>query len=241
MGTRARAAAALAGTGAAYAGSSAALAWATTGMLAQSERPGPVPLDALLGLAAAGGAWLVLSWLAATFTIAVLAAATRAGAELRRAADRVTPATARRVAAAVLGVGLAASPLGLAGPATAEGGAPATRQTAGPLPGWTADRPAPPSRSAAEPRNGPVGGSPASAATALRVVVVRPGDTLWDIAARHLGAGAAAAAVVAEWPRWYAANREVVGADPHLIRPGLGLRPPAQSPHTSPATPRSDP
>jgi hypothetical protein len=50
-------------------------------------------------------------------------------------------------------------------------------------------------------------------------VVVRRGDTLWGIAERHGGDPR-------EWPRWYAANRAVIGADPHLILPGQRLVPP---------------
>jgi nucleoid-associated protein YgaU len=57
------------------------------------------------------------------------------------------------------------------------------------------------------------------------VVVVR-GDTLWDIAARALGAGATPERIAAEWPRWYAANRAVVGADPDRVLPGQRLVPP---------------
>lgn len=57
--------------------------------------------------------------------------------------------------------------------------------------------------------------------------VVRRGDTLWDIAARHLGPAATAAQIAGEWPRWYAANRQVIGADPDLIRPGQQLAPPS--------------
>jgi nucleoid-associated protein YgaU len=58
-------------------------------------------------------------------------------------------------------------------------------------------------------------------------VVVAPGDCLWDIAARMLGSGASNADIAVEWPRWYAANREVVGGDPDLLMPGMVLRPPA--------------
>jgi nucleoid-associated protein YgaU len=36
--------------------------------------------------------------------------------------------------------------------------------------------------------------------------------------------------VAASWPRWYAANRRVIGADPDLILPGQILRPPADRP-----------
>jgi nucleoid-associated protein YgaU len=57
-------------------------------------------------------------------------------------------------------------------------------------------------------------------------VVVRRDDTLWDIAARHLGPGASAAEIAAEWPRWHRANRDLVGPDPDLIRPGQRLTPP---------------
>lgn len=56
--------------------------------------------------------------------------------------------------------------------------------------------------------------------------VVRPGDTLWGVAAAHLPAGATEAEVAAEWPRWWAANRDVVGPDPDLIHPGQVLQRP---------------
>lgn len=58
--------------------------------------------------------------------------------------------------------------------------------------------------------------------------VVRRGDALWDIAARHLGPGASATDIAREWPRWYAANRTVIGANPNLLRPGELLSPPVQ-------------
>lgn len=58
-------------------------------------------------------------------------------------------------------------------------------------------------------------------------VVVRPGDSLWSIAAQELGADASAEAVAARWPQWYAANRDVIGPDPDLILPGQVLRTPA--------------
>jgi len=58
-------------------------------------------------------------------------------------------------------------------------------------------------------------------------VVVRRGDTLWDIAARALGPDASVADIAASWPGWYAANRSTIGPDPDLILPGQRLRPPA--------------
>ena len=57
-------------------------------------------------------------------------------------------------------------------------------------------------------------------------VTVMPGDTLWSIAAAHLGAGASDAEIAAEWPRWYAANADLIGPDPNVIRPGQVLVPP---------------
>ena len=57
-------------------------------------------------------------------------------------------------------------------------------------------------------------------------VVVRRGDTLWSVAARSLGPGATDAEVLAEWPRWYAANRDVIGPDPGLLLPGQQLQAP---------------
>ena len=61
-------------------------------------------------------------------------------------------------------------------------------------------------------------------------MVVAPGDSLWLIASRRLGPEASDAAISAEWRRWYAANRGVVGADPNVIHPGQSLHaPPLQT------------
>jgi LysM domain len=57
-------------------------------------------------------------------------------------------------------------------------------------------------------------------------VVVQAGDTLWSIAARHLGPHASGAAITAAWHDWYAANRAVIGTNPSLIQPGQRLSPP---------------
>ncbi|WP_020142996.1 LysM peptidoglycan-binding domain-containing protein [Terracoccus sp. 273MFTsu3.1] len=71
--------------------------------------------------------------------------------------------------------------------------------------------------------------TPRPAASAHDLVTVRRGDSLWTIAARHLGPDASDAQISREWPRWYAANREVVGDDPDLIIPGVQLRPPSSA------------
>lgn len=63
-------------------------------------------------------------------------------------------------------------------------------------------------------------------------VTVRAGDSLWSIAAEHLPADATAAQIDAAWHEWYQANRDVIGDDPNLIRPGQVLAPPG-SPFTT--------
>ncbi len=60
-------------------------------------------------------------------------------------------------------------------------------------------------------------------------VVVRHGDTLWSIAARHLGQGASTGQIAEAWPRWYAANREPIGPDPDHLLVGLVLQAPSSA------------
>ena len=94
-----------------------------------------------------------------------------------------------------------------------------------------ADRVVPPSRSAHHDLVGlrlpdrPVAAPrrvPARSAT----VVVRPGETLWAIAARALPAGASNAQIARACAQWHAANRDVIGDDPNLIFPTQRLAPP---------------
>ncbi|MBE7700717.1 LysM peptidoglycan-binding domain-containing protein [Oerskovia sp. Sa1BUA8] len=85
----------------------------------------------------------------------------------------------------------------------------------------------PPQPAAPRPGPGPaptLGASVAteSAASTVSVVVLR-GDSLWSLAARSLGQGATDAQIAVEWQRWFAANAEVIGQDPDLIRPGQVL------------------
>lgn len=57
-------------------------------------------------------------------------------------------------------------------------------------------------------------------------VTVRSGDTLWAIAGASLDPGASNAQTAAAAARWYAANRDTIGADPDLINPNMVLRAP---------------
>jgi nucleoid-associated protein YgaU len=102
-----------------------------------------------------------------------------------------------------------------------------------PGPGWRAPAPPPapllpPAEAALVTSGASRTGAPAARAlrTAEERVVVHRGDSLWTIAARSLGAGATDAEVAAEWPRWWHANRAVIGPDPDLLRPGTRLTPP---------------
>lgn len=91
-----------------------------------------------------------------------------------------------------------------------------------PEPGWR------PTTSPAQPTPGGAAIELVSRGTAQPdTVVVRAGDTLWDLAARHLGQEADAAAIAEEWPRWHEVNRDAIGDDPHLLLPGTVLVPPA--------------
>lgn len=107
-------------------------------------------------------------------------------------------------------------------PATpAEEEVTASSGASAPEPGWAPTQP-------------PRGTAPRAAAIELvsrggavpDTVVVRAGDTLWDIAARQLGAEADAAAIAEEWPRWWHANRVAIGSEPDLLIPGTVLVPP---------------
>ena len=54
--------------------------------------------------------------------------------------------------------------------------------------------------------------------------LVRPGDTLWDLAVRDLPPGAGDVAITRRWQEIYRANRSAIGADPDLIHPHPRLR-----------------
>jgi nucleoid-associated protein YgaU len=60
----------------------------------------------------------------------------------------------------------------------------------------------------------------------VATVMVRPGDSLWRIAARALPRDSGRQTIERAWHRWYAANRGVIGPDPDLLQPGQQLTPP---------------
>jgi hypothetical protein len=211
--------------------------------------------DAALGHAAGLGAWLAAGWLSLGLAmVAASSLPGLAGTALETWSVRLVPRTFRRAAQVLLGLSLLAGPL-VATSAIAAPGPPGPGPTATaaiviapsldrPMSGVapvsaapiiTLDRPSSPRYVAPSPPPAPVIADPgptrlltgvAARATADDGVVVRRGDTLWELAARHLGARASAADIARAWPRWYAANRRVIGADPAFLLPGQLLYPP---------------
>jgi nucleoid-associated protein YgaU len=195
-------------------------------------------------LAAGGDALLAAVLLLATLLlvrallVAALVALGRAPGALGRRAGAVAallrPGIARRLAATLLGLGTPALAVVTTAPPASASALPAS--------------PA----SAAAPTTSPAITSSAYAPTTQRaaqvVVVVRSGDTLWDIARRHLPVSATSGDVARAWPRWYAANRAAIGPDPALLRPGTRLRSPDRRPagtlastHDRPPATRTEP
>lgn len=162
------------------------------------------PFDRLLAWLCAAVAVAGCAWLWAVTTV-VTAAAARGRAH--RPVPGV-PAPVRRVLLAACGVALAG---GIAGPALATPGELHQDRTGAAGAALVQGLPLPDRATGALPgaaRTSQQGRLPVS-----RVVVVRPGDTLWALA----GQGPA-------WHRLYALNRDVIGPDPDLIRPGQRLR-----------------
>ncbi len=182
-------------------------------------------LDAAIGGAAAVCALLTCGWLVAQCALTAVSAVPGVVGRLAGRARRVlVPHVVRRAVAGALGVGLlAASPVGAA---QESGPFERLRESPEPAAPTVTHSPAAPPTPPSAPAPAPA--PPPSLGPRSAVVVVRPGDTLWDIAARRLAAPTPRR-IASTWRRWYAANRRVVGADPHLIRPGQRLVPPPES------------
>lgn len=171
-----------------------------------AARPAPVDLrsgeGAVVGVAA-WAAWLLTGYLlagaAATAAAGTRGATGRCGHGLAACFPPLLRRAVQRAVAGGLAVTVAAAPAAASAPH--------------PRPPVSLDWPLLPARAAGSAgTDGPV--------------VVRPGDSLWSIAADALGGDARPARVATAWPRWWAANRDVVGDQPDLIHPGERLRPP---------------
>ena len=179
----------------------------------------------------------LLEWLCAAVSVAVaawlwcgtvLVAAAAAGGRTGRRTG-VLPAPVRRLVLLACGAALTG---GLAVPAHAQHAHPHPGSGPGhPRAAVTASLdglPLPDRATGAGPRRA---GAPRPAmalapAHRSRTVVVRPGDTLWDLAGQALPGPATDRTLADRWRRIYALNRAVIGPDPDLIRPGERLRVP---------------
>lgn len=198
--------------------------------------------DLLGALAAATGSAMVAWWLLSLACSVAAVAMERYG--IRRgaaAARRFSPAFMRRLILAALSLQL------LSGPAAHASNAPdlewmptRTEASAPASPGVSRPGSTP---SAVEPRwqpSAPVTGPGLLARPSVRAqmqavtgpeqapgeVTVLAGDTLWDIAKKDLGPGASDVEVALHWPRWYQANRALIGMSPDVLLPGQVLHAP---------------
>ncbi|MCC2308788.1 LysM peptidoglycan-binding domain-containing protein [Cellulomonas chengniuliangii] len=199
-----------------------------------------------IGVVAVGAA--LTGWLATSMVIATACAAARAlgggWSTGERLVQRCAPALVRRTLVLALGAGIGLSLGGVAHASDADlGWAPTTPAASSHVPHGAAEgrhgdatdagaRAHPPATTAETSTGGlvrPIAtppGDPADPALGSpepRQVTVRPGDSLWALAAADLGPGASDAEIAAAWPRWYAANAATIGSDPEVILPGQTL------------------
>ncbi|NMR29908.1 LysM peptidoglycan-binding domain-containing protein [Crystallibacter degradans] len=193
--------------------------------------------SALIGLV------IVAWWLVGIVCAVVGAVLERAGhARLAAVSYSCSPAFMKRLATAVIGLNLLAAPVAANAAAPVTGtdtvSQSAALQNSAVSPYF---RMAPASASAGEsqsvsplwkPTAPPV--SPGLIARPIsqtneesQAVTVEHGDTLWDIAAKDLGKFATDTEIAAHWPRWYSANKDVIGPDPAVLLPGQVLLAPA--------------
>ena len=174
---------------------------------------GSVPFDRTLVELSAVALAVCVTWL----WLGVLLAAVDAASGVRLAALPVLPPGVRRLVLAGCGVAV----LGAASPAVAD-------------PGSLAGLPLPERATVAvhdpahHPAHHPAPPPLAPVVDPEPTVTVRPGDTLWDIAARHAPPTSTAGAIAAATHRLYRLNRGVIGPDPDRLVPGQHLRLPRQ-------------
>jgi hypothetical protein len=201
-----------------------------------------------LGVVANTAGLILTLWWAMSLAIAVAAALLERSGRGRAAAatGKFAPAFMRRLALAAVGIQLLTAPLAAAStlqpaPGTASSAAVSPGWTPAPLPPGTGDSPGlPGSTPVVQPHWRPLSsaieagsltGPPRRAESRPgqgSEVAVRPGDSLWSLSAARLGPFASDVDIAVDWPRIYQANKDVIGGNPDLLRPGQILRlPPA--------------
>ncbi|MFF2842305.1 LysM peptidoglycan-binding domain-containing protein [Paenarthrobacter sp. NPDC057981] len=207
--------------------------------------------DVLAGFTASATGTAIVAWWALSLVVAFLAALLhKSGAGKGAAAlSKYSPAFMVRLAVAVLGINLLGGGLahadaapnpewfptsthsstlsGAITPASGNGaGSPLAIVDGGnstenaPDPSW---RPNPP---LVVPGLLSRPGSREAPTASETSVEVKAGDTLWSIAAARLAPFSTDVDVAVAWPKWYAANRSIIGADPSVLVPGQILQPP---------------
>ncbi len=197
----------------------AALVVAARSTWATAARPA-ARADEVIAALSTTAATAVSGWLclgaSLSAAVAVQRGAGRSARRTGRLAESIAPTRLRHALAVSIGLSLAA--VTIPAQAAVEGSPSAPPRAAVDVSwGRVPAPPTPPAQAAIRARPA---GAPA------RSVLVRPGDTLWGLAAQQLPASATKAEVAAAWPGWFAANREVIGPDPHRILPGQRLTPP---------------
>jgi hypothetical protein len=159
---------------------------------------------ALLGCAA---------WAWATTSLVLLEALRAAASQTLPHRRRGIPAGYRRLVLGACGValsaGVATPALGTPGPVHLD-----------PLPASIAT----PVGTPVTPARAPIRVRPSALLAAD--ILVRPGDSLWRLAAARLPQDVDDATIAHSWHRLYAANSELIGVDPDHIEPGQRLRQP---------------
>jgi hypothetical protein len=214
--------------------------------------------DQALATFAAAGLWCTAIWLAAGLLAAIAAGLPgAAGRAASRLARTLLPRMLYRLVAGTAGLGVALGPVAALAQPTPGVPAPVGGSVSRPVPAptWPVDSgpvgrdhppgsavPTPRWPTEAEPVRPPRVSGPEqpdaprpSAPADDSAVTVRAGDSLWLIAGRCLGADGTPAEIAGAWPRWYAANRAVIGDDPALIVPGQVLSAPTHSSKEAPA------
>jgi len=188
--------------------------------LLAAHPPGVVPgpeLDADTITLAGWAAWLLAGYLLLALVVAA-AQCVRGprGARHRLPLTRGVSSMAERWIGLTVAALAAATVSGTATPALAAGPSPAPAPSVAvtvPSLDWTQTATAAPATT--------------SPSMPRRPLLVKPGDCLWSIAARELGADASHGEIARRWPLWWSANRAVIGPHPELIYPGQRLIPPA--------------
>ncbi len=200
--------------------------------------------------------WLAAAWIAVGLAAGLGSRLPGAvGRTCARCTQVVVPRVLLRVVIGTAGLGVLAAPAAQAAQAAPAGWTSAAHPTSSgvPSPTWpvTPSVQTPSASTSVAPPTWPASSTPTSTPTQLPASTppcckwptwtatppstarpstrsqVRRGDSLWLLAARRLGARADTTDITQYWPEIYRANRDVIGDDPSVIRPGQVLDLPA--------------